>query len=168
MELLAYQFRPLATADLPLLREWLNGAHVREWWGDPERGLREIADHLDDLMIDGFIVNYRDAPIGYIQSWDPHSGADHPCRDQPLGTRGIDQFIGEPDCVGRGHGSAFIRAFVERLFEAGVPRVITDPNPRNARAIRAYVKAGFRPIDSRVTISGEALLMSRDSGTAQA
>jgi aminoglycoside 6'-N-acetyltransferase len=39
---------------------------------------------------------------------------------------------------------------------------VTDPNPRNARAIRAYTKAGFRPIDTRLTISGQVLLMACD------
>ena len=151
---------PLTAADLPLIEQWLNRPHVREWWGDPVRGLAAITDHIGDPAIDVFIVGYGDVPIGYLQSWDPHAEASHPCRDQPRGTRGIDQFIGEPDFIGRGHGSAFIRAFVKRLLDAGVPRVITDPNPRNARAIRAYAKAGFRPIDRRVTISGEALLMA--------
>jgi aminoglycoside 6'-N-acetyltransferase len=108
-------------------------------------------------------VECDDVPIGYIQSWDPHAGVDHPCRDQPLGTRGIDQFIGEPELIGQGHGTAFIRLFVESLFKAGAPRVITDPNPRNARAIRAYVKAGFKEIDRRITISGDALLMAREA-----
>ena len=48
------------------------------------------------------------------------------CRlDQPAsarsraGTRGIDQFIGEPDMVNRGHGSAFIRTFIDELMAAG-------------------------------------------------
>jgi len=156
----AYEFRSLTAADLPLIEQWLNRPHVREWWGDPVRGLATISAHMSDPAIDVFIVTHSDVPIGYIQSWDPHAEADHPCRDQPLGTRGIDQFIGEPDLVGRGHGSAFVSAFVERLFDAGAPCVITDPNPRNARAIRAYEKAGFRPIDHRVTISGDALLMA--------
>src|SRR5713101_5464087 len=155
----AYQFRPTLAADLPLIRQWLDRPHVCEWWGDPARGLAAIERHFGDPAIDLFIVSYKDVPIGYQQSYDPHAEADHPLRDQPVGTRGIDQFIGEPDFVGRGHGSAFIRVFVERLFEAGAPRVVTDPNPRNARAIRAYAKAGFQPIDSRVTFSGEALLM---------
>ena len=65
--------------------------------------------------------------------------------------------------IGHGHGSAFIRVFVERSFAAGVPRVVTDPNPRNARAIRAYANAGFRPIGQRRTLSGEALLMGCDA-----
>lgn len=162
----AYAFRTVSTADLPLLRGWLERPHVREWWGEPDRGLARIAENIDDPTIDVFVVSYRDIPIAYQQSWDPHAEADHPCRDQPHGTRGIDQFIGEPDFIGRGHGSAFIRVFVERLFDAGAPRVITDPNPRNTRAIRAYAKAGFRPIDTRVTISGETLLMGCDAGGA--
>jgi aminoglycoside 6'-N-acetyltransferase len=101
------------------------------------------------------------ARAGQVQSW-AHAEVDHTCRDQPIGTRGIDQFIGEPEFIGRGHGSTFIRAFVERLFETGAPRAVTDPNPGNARAIRAYTKAGFRPIDTRLTISGQALLMACD------
>ena len=59
------------------------------------------------------------------------------------GTRGIDQFIGEADMLGRGHGSAFIRAFIDRLLANGAPRIVIDPDPANARAIRAYEKAGF-------------------------
>jgi aminoglycoside 6'-N-acetyltransferase len=158
-----YQFRAVTTADLPLLREWLWRRHVREWWGDPVSGLARIAEHIVDPAINPFMVECDDVPIGYIQSWDPHAEADHPCRDQPLGTRGIDQFIGEPKLVGQGHGTAFIRLFVESLFKVGAPRVITDPNPRNSRAIRAYAKAGFKEIDRRITISGEALLMARDA-----
>jgi aminoglycoside 6'-N-acetyltransferase len=159
----AYRFRAVTAADLPLLREWLSRGHVREWWGDPVRGLASIADHIVDPAINPFIVEGDDLPIGYIQSWDPHAEADHPCRDQPFGTRGIDQFIGEPQLIGLGHGTAFIRLFAERLFEAGAPRVVTDPNPRNSRAIRAYAKAGFKEIDRRITISGEAVLMARNA-----
>jgi aminoglycoside 6'-N-acetyltransferase len=163
-----YQFRPVSVADLPLIQRWLGRPHVREWWGDPVRGLANINDHLADPAIDLFIVSCDDIPIGYQQSYDPRGEADHPLGDQPIGTRGIDQFIGEPAFVGRGHGSAFIRAFVEQLFEAGTPRVVTDPHPRNARAIRAYTKAGFHPIGPRVTLSGEALLMGFDAGTVSA
>ena len=163
-----YRFRAVNAADLPLLREWLGRGHVRKWWGDPVSGLARIAEHIVDPAISPFMVECDDAPIGYIQSWDPHAEADHPCRDQPLGTRGIDQFIGEPKLMGQGHGTAFIRLFVESLLQVGAPRVITDPNPRNSRAIRAYAKAGFKEIDRRITISGEALLMARDALPSEA
>jgi aminoglycoside 6'-N-acetyltransferase len=80
-----------------------------------------------------------------------------------IGARGIDQFFGEVELIGQGHGTAFIRLFVESLFKTGAPRVVTDPNPRNSRAIRAYAKADFKEIDRRTTISGDALLMARDA-----
>jgi aminoglycoside 6'-N-acetyltransferase len=82
---------------------------------------------------------------------------------QPADTRGIDQFIGEADMVGRGHGSAFIRAFIEGLLENGVPRIVIDPNPTNPRAIRAYEKAGFRREREVDTPDGRALLMIRNA-----
>ena len=78
------------------------------------------------------------------------------------GARGVDQSIGDPDLVGLGHGSAFVRRHVERLFEAGAPAVGTDPHPGNRRAIRAYEKAGFAvrsgPLD---TPWGLCLLMEQ-------
>ena len=89
--------------------------------------------------------------------------ADSGLGPQPAGTRGIDQFIGEPDMIGRGHGSAFIRAFVDRLLAAGTPRVVTDPDPANTRAIRAYEKAGFRKDRFVDTPDGTALLMVRNA-----
>jgi aminoglycoside 6'-N-acetyltransferase len=88
--------------------------------------------------------------------------ARHPFAHLPPGARGIDQSIGDPSLVGRGHGSAFVRAHCDRLFAAGAPAIGTDPHPDNKRAIRAYEKAGFAvtggPLD---TPWGRALLMER-------
>jgi aminoglycoside 6'-N-acetyltransferase len=81
---------------------------------------------------------------------------------QPEGTRGLDQFIGEAEMLGRGHGSAFVRAFADRLLASGTPRVVTDPDPANARAIHAYEKAGFCREKIVDTPDGPALLMVRD------
>ena len=89
-----------------------------------------------------FIVAADARPFAYLQCYDL-SAWNIGFGPQPDGTRGIDQFIGEPDMLGRGHGSAFIRAFAERLLANGTPRIVTDPDPANTRAIRAYEKAGF-------------------------
>ena len=62
--------------------------------------------------------------------------------------------------MGIGHGSAIVRQFVEQLFEEGGPRVIIDPDPANGRAVRAYEKAGFRPIDRRQSEYGDVVLMA--------
>lgn len=163
-----YQFRAVTPGDLPLIGRWLARPHVREWWGDPVRALAEIRAHLADPDLHVFVVSHRGTPIGYHQCYDAHGGCEGPLVDQPAGTRGIDSFIGEPTYVGRGHGSAFIGVFVEQLFATGAPRVVTDPNPRNTRAIAAYRKAGFHPLDHRTTVSGEALLMVCDARATSA
>jgi aminoglycoside 6'-N-acetyltransferase len=64
------------------------------------------------------------------------------------------------DC---GHGSAFIRVFIDRLLTTGTPRVVTDPDPANARAIRAYEKAGFQKDRLVDMVDGQALLMVRNA-----
>src|SRR6266446_4555981 len=76
-----------------------------------------------------------------------------------LEVEAMDQFIGELDMIDRGHGSAFIRSFIDRLLAGGASRVITDPDPANARAIRAYEKAGFCRDRLVETPGGAALLM---------
>jgi aminoglycoside 6'-N-acetyltransferase len=63
--------------------------------------------------------------------------------------------------MGRGHGSALIRTFTDGLLEAGTPRVVTDPDPANTRAVRAYEKAGFNKDRLVDTPNGPALLMFR-------
>ena len=153
-----YEFCSLSSEDLPLIARWLEQPHVARWWPDYTE-LEHIRAHIDDPAIDVFLVRADDRPIGYLQCYDPHAETDHPFRDQPIGTRGIDQFIGDTGMMDRGHGSALTRAFVERLFAAGTPRVITDPDPSNPRAVRAYEKAGFcrqRIVD---TPWGRTLLM---------
>lgn len=158
----AYVFRAMTAADLPTIKRWLALPHVREWWGDPDKQYQLVAGDLDEPAMDQFIVSVGGSDFGYIQcydltAWNSGFGA------HPKGTRGIDQFIGEPGMVDRGHGSAFIRAFIERVAAGGVPRVVTDPDPANARAIRAYEKAGFEKVRLVDTPDGIALLMVRDA-----
>jgi aminoglycoside 6'-N-acetyltransferase len=162
-ELQPYSFRPVVAEDLPMLGVWLERPHVAEWWDDEDDKLAEIREAMADPSTQPFIIELDGQPIGYIQCYDPHLEADHPYRDQPKGTLGIDQFIGEPELVGIGHGSRLIAAFAEGLFRHGVPRVIIDPDPANGRAIRAYEKAGFRPFDTRTSIYGDALMMARNA-----
>jgi aminoglycoside 6'-N-acetyltransferase len=153
-----YHFRPVTDADIPLLRDWRARPHVRQWWGAPE--LEDPADVLAEDSVAMWIVEHDGRPFAYAQDYSPHHWAAHPFAYLPPGSRGIDQYIGEADMLDRGHGSAFIRSHVERLFAAGVPVVGTDPHPENARAIRAYEKAGFiivnGPMDTRW---GRAVLM---------
>ena len=156
-------FTPLAEDGFPLLARWLAAPHVRAWWGDPAEELAGIADDLASGALEQFIVRLDGRPIGYLQCYRPDDLPDHPYNDGPAGTRGVDVTIGEADAIGRGYGSAALRQFVDALFEAGVPRAVIDPDPKNIAAIRAYEKAGFHPIDERDTEWGRVLLMAREN-----
>jgi aminoglycoside 6'-N-acetyltransferase len=158
-----YGFRPVSEADLAMIAEWLAEPHVAKWWGDVDMEIASIREHLDSISVEPLVVELDGRPIGYIQSYDPHLEEDHPYQDQPFGTLGIDLSIGIPELVGIGHGSAIVRQFVDELFAEGAPRVIIDPDPANARAIRAYEKAGFTAFDTRNSIYGPAVLMARDA-----
>lgn len=134
--------------DLPLVRHWLGEAHVVKWWGAPDQQFDLVKGDLDEPAMHQFIVARDARPFGYLQCYDPASW-DNCLGPQPAGTRGI--------------GSVFIRSFVDSLLTAGTPRVVTDPDPANARAIRAYEKAGFRKDRLVDTSDGPALLMVRNA-----
>jgi aminoglycoside 6'-N-acetyltransferase len=154
-----YQFLPMSAADLPLVRRWLAAPHVTQWWGDPDEQFGLVSEDLEQPAMDQFVVTIDGRPFAYLQCYDQRAWPDNGLGIHPPGTRGIDQFIGEPDMTGRGHGSAFIRAFIVDLMRAETPRVLTDPDPTNARAIRAYERAGFRKDRMVDTPDGRALLM---------
>lgn len=153
-----YHFRPLAEADLALVARWRAAPHVREWWGAPSA--EDEREKLADPRISMWIVELAGRPFAFAQDYDVHGWSPHPFSYLPPGSRGIDQYIGEADMLEQGHGSAFVRQHVERLFAAGAPAVGTDPHPENARARRACEKAGFvltrGPVDTRW---GRAVLM---------
>ncbi|HEY0466474.1 MAG TPA: GNAT family N-acetyltransferase [Polyangiaceae bacterium] len=160
----AFSFHPLRDTDLSLLHEWLNRAHVAEWWGD-QRDLEYVRQSfgadLDSPMIAMFLAHLGAEPVGYIQVYqvlgaDPEWWTD----ETDPGARGIDQFLANAEQLGQGLGSSMVRQFVTRLFDdPQVTRVQTDPSPNNGRAIRAYEKAGFRRLAEVTTPDGPALLM---------
>jgi aminoglycoside 6'-N-acetyltransferase len=158
-----YQFRPMCAGDLVLVRVWLAMPHVVEWWGDTDAQFALVSGDLAEPAMDQFIVAVDGRPFAYLQCYNPAVWPESGFGPQPQGTRGIDQFIGEPDMIECGHGSAFIRSFVERLLLAGTPRVLTDQDPTNARAVRSYQKAGFRKDRLVDTPDGRAILMIRDA-----
>jgi len=158
---MAYVFRPMTSGDLAMVQRWLETPEVVRWWGQPDEQYQLVSGDLDHPDMDQFIIGLDGHPFGYIQcyalsTWNTGLGA-HPPK-----TRGIDQFIGISDMIGRGHGSGFIRKFVDDLLKSGTPRVVTDPDPDNGRAIRAYEKAGFEKSRMVDTPDGPALLMARD------
>lgn len=164
-------FQPFREDHLPLMARWLEASHVREWWGEPEAELGYIRD-----MIEGrdttrpYVILLDGAPVGYIQVWSlgDHQNAewlvDHPWLAAfPPETVGVDISLGEAALLSRGIGSAAVRKFVAGLVAEGHRTIIIDPDPANARAVRAYEKAGFRAVPRLLGRTGDTLIMQFDA-----
>jgi len=127
--------------DLALLIEWQSRSHVSEWWdADAPYDQNEI----NDPRVARWIVELNGRPFAFMQDYSVHGWEEHHFAQLPKGSRGIDQYIGELDMIGQGHGTAFIRTRMKSLFDAGAPVIATDPHPDNERAIAVYKKLGFR------------------------
>ena len=138
-----YSFRPFTRADLPLTAKWLQTPEVVRWWGDPDEQLALVAEDLEEVLMRQWVVEFNGRPFAYVQAYAPASWPQPHLRDLPAGSIAIDAFIGEPDMLGRGHGSAFLKAFGQMLVKDGASAVVIDPDAENLRARRAYARAGF-------------------------
>ena len=146
-------FRRLRASDLELMHRWLNAPHVRRWWYADGNSYAEIEKHYLPA-IEGregtkpFLILYRDEPIGYVQSYRISAEDDETYASlvDVEDSAGVDMFIGEPEYLHRGLGRHVIRRFLyEHVFSVpGIAVCVIGPEPKNAAAIRAYEKAGFR------------------------
>ena len=137
-----------------MLEAWLKRPHWREWWGEPEAELGYIRD-----MVEGrdttrpFVFLVDGLPAGYIQTWYVSDHLKEPWLTRapwltqvPADSVGVDMSIGDAAWLSRGLGSAVLKVFTERLRAEGHETIVIDPDISNKRAVRAYEKAGFRPL----------------------
>jgi aminoglycoside 6'-N-acetyltransferase len=156
---MAYDFRSLTQRDLRLVERWLAEPHVRRWWGEPVRRFAGIREAMESDSMEPMMVEHAGRAFAYAQTYDPHMEDAHPYQDQPTGTLGIDFFIGEPAMLRQGHGAGLLADLAALLFAEGAPRLLVDPDPANAVAIRAYRSAGFVEAGLRNSSEGPALMM---------
>ena len=164
-----FTFKKLTADDIPQLLVWFDEPHVNKWW--PTLSKDETIEHFLKRIRSkdtfGYIVYLGTIPIGYIQyyyidrtvekagSWLP---------ELPAATVGTDQFIGEPQYIGKGYGTKLVTAFIEYLkeMEPYITTIIVDPEPENLAAIRCYEKVGFTRVGEFKRPYGLALLMRYD------
>ena len=161
------EFHPVAHSDLAMLHRWIAQPHWQEWWGNPEEEIAYIRD-----MVDGrdstrpFLFSVDGEMAGYIQFWIVADQRIEPwvtmapwLLDLPDDSVGVDLSIADPDQLGHGLGSCVLRQFVSRLRADGHQTIVIDPDPSNIRAVKAYEKAGFRPVPALLGRTGDILLM---------
>lgn len=127
------RLRPLAPGDeTELLRIHLT-EEVLRWWDRPSDGFPwdEPESTRLTLEVDGGVA-------GLIQYWEE--------TEPKYRHAEIDLFL-DPVLHGQGLGTEAVRRLVGHLIEErGHHRLTIDPAASNAAAIRAYEKAGFRPV----------------------
>lgn len=150
-------WRPVVTADFPLLADWLSRPHVHRYWhhdfsldgvardfGPGTRGEEAGADLL--VSFDGrpAALVQRSRLADYAEDFDELAAI----VDVPAGAVTIDYLIAEPADTGRGWGTAIIRAVVADTW-ASYPdarAIIVPVVAGNVASWRALEKAGFRRI----------------------
>lgn len=147
------QFRKLRLNDLSLLHQWLNQQFVKEWYSTHELTDAAAIERKYLPCIESkrptqcYIFYYQDTPVGYIQSYKI---GDYPEYAQFFdmdtnGLVGVDMFIGNQEYFGQGLGSLVLKKFLHDIVSKmdGITSCVIGPDPKNARAIRSYEKAGF-------------------------
>lgn len=159
-----YEFGPLTRKHFKILFQWLQAPHVQEWW-DSETNWDAFEKRHDGMIAHPMAfphIVYKDkTPIGYINYWFVEEDPDFKLHF-PSNTVGTDQFIGVPELIGKGIGTEFIRQFTDALLlKPNIGLVITDPDPQNINAIRAYEKAGFKKTKLHANSEGNVQLLEK-------
>jgi aminoglycoside 6'-N-acetyltransferase len=127
------ELRPLAPEDAAELRRIRAAFEVRRWWDAVEDDF-PLGDEPEaerfTIVVDGRVA-------GMIQC--------HEELEPKYRHASIDIFL-DPALHGRGHGTEAVRRLAARLLARGHHRLTIDPAAGNRAAIRAYEKAGFRPV----------------------
>jgi aminoglycoside 6'-N-acetyltransferase len=126
--------RPLTAADAPELLRILRTPAVARWWDVPAEGF-PLTDDPDATRL---VIEVDGAVAGMIQFAEE--------LEPKYRHASIDLYL-DPALHGRGIGTEAVRQVVGHLTgERGHHRITIDPAAANAAAIRAYEKAGFRPV----------------------
>lgn len=168
-----FTFCRVQEKDVPLLRGWFKQPHVEHWWPTLNEGedfFEEFIPRIRSKQTYPYLVLLNNKPMAYIQYYRLDQGNEKTggtwLPEFPKNTLGIDQFIGEADCLGKGYGTEFIKKFIKYLAEAletTTSTIILDPEPENHAAIRCYEKVGFIKVNEALkTPYGVACLMRYD------
>lgn len=156
------RLRPATVDDAALLRRWESASHLVGQLGDDDwRWESELCGPHPSRQPLMAVLAGR--PIGFVEILDPALDPEHYWGPAPSGLRALDIWIGEPDALGRGYGSAMMHLALSRCFaQTDVTAVVVDPLVANTRAHRFYARHGFRPVERRRFGDDDTLVMRLD------
>jgi ribosomal protein S18 acetylase RimI-like enzyme len=144
-----FVLRLFTEGDVPLLARWRSDLRIACWIGGPgdEEAIRaKYVANPARAHITHAIAERDGEPVGYVQ-W-------YPCQAEYLAAAGLtgeddvwalDLYLA-PEHHDSGLGSRLVRVVAGHLAATVARRVLIDPEAANARAVRAYEKAGFRVV----------------------
>lgn len=144
---------------------------MAEWWEGPTTFAdvrRKYVPRIQGSTVKCYIAYMSDRPFGFIQAYRAaDAGGGWWPDEQDHGVYGIDQYLADPNDLGRGLGRQMISAFVELHFSSHphITSIQADPTPHNVRAIRCYKAVGFEEQGMIDTPDGKAMLMVIDRKT---
>lgn len=166
--------RPATLDDVATLDEWARRPHVirattddptaDEAWADADWA-DEVAraDALGADVHQVLVAELDGRPIGMVALQDAHREPSHYWGDVAPGVRALDIWIGEPDLLGRGHGTEMMRQAIERLFaDPAATEIVIDPLASNTAAHRFYRRLGFEDVGRRRFDGSDCLVMRLD------
>jgi aminoglycoside 6'-N-acetyltransferase len=153
-----FTFKPLSFSDVPLMCQWYNLPHVQKFYSLRQWTEKEVLEKLKlhitgEKPVLGFIVLMGEDPIGYVQQYkisEQYEVSDYFWLDQNLSqaivnnAAGMDLFIGDEKFIGKGIGSAIIKAFIESKIWSQFQYCVVDPDVRNISAIKCYEQLNFQ------------------------
>lgn len=148
------RIRSMTDSDYTIMLKWLTDDRVLEFYDgrDSNYSLSSIKAHYSekwDTIFYRVILEYKGISIGYGQIYEL-SDEMYKEYNYPKTSKTVfatDQFIGEPEYWNKGIGTKYIKTILNfPRTKHNADAVILDPHKNNARAIRAYEKAGFKII----------------------
>lgn len=127
--------RPATEADAELLAAWHADPEVARFWDWETFTVEEMRVRLRRPEVDHYVIEADGEPVGYLQAWSDDGF-------------GLDMFL-IPSARGRGYGPDAARALARRLVASGWQPLTVDPYAWNERAVQAWRRAGFEPVDER-------------------
>lgn len=156
-----YGFKKAARADFSKIRQWLEAPHLEDWWTPHMEDLNAMEAGMEGRSV--YVVDHQGWAFAYIQFTDPAFDEElNAAANYPAGTVQFDQFVGDAQMIGFGHGIKFIKALV--AASRGLPdvkKLLVTPAKDNIFAGRTYTQCGFRQERTLERINGAVIVMGQ-------